>query len=365
MTTASVLHADFTSAVGFGQGISHRASQVAELLDRVGAPVVRVEVNPASVSKPAGLAWGLRYLVVRGYRSPHRLPLLGRYGRVLAALVRFFGAHHAGSCVVWCVSGNWLVPRAAAICGFPVIAVPMMTESLVGFAHDTMGGGSNWDKLQFEVSHLRLAQTVTFASREEQWLLNGLGVDGDYLPIYPATTLARHLLEMRRHRDIVTPLHILLLSSYTNPPNRSGVLRIAELLASSPNPRPQVVLAGLETERFRGQVPNGIFEVEGTVTQERLDELLVGARAVLIHQRFGTGALTRIPEALVAGVPVICNGIAARSAHHYDGVYTFETAGELADLLTRDLPMPPVPPRPVAAEERFIATVRRVMGLPA
>lgn len=361
--TPPILHADYIAASGFGQGISHRAAQISELLVRVGVPVLRVEVNPATVSKPIGLAVGLRHLVIRGYRSPHRLPLLGRYGRVLAALVRFFRAHPDGSCVVWCVSGNWLVPHAAAVCGFKVFAVPMMTESLVEFAHDTMGGGSKWDKLQFEVSHLRMTRAITCSSQEEQWLLNGFGLDADYLPIYPAKALTDHLFKLRQRREIAPPRHILLLSSHTNPANRAGVLRIAELLAASPYLHPPVILAGLDTERYRGQVPEGVFEIAGTVTQERLDELYVGARAVLIHQRFGTGALTRIPEALFAGVPVICNGIAARSAHHYEGVYTFETAGELAELLTRDLPMPPVPPRPVAAEERFIASVRRVMGM--
>ncbi len=366
MTASSpaLLHADFFTPDGVSQGISHRAAQIAELLDRVGASVVRVEVNPAAVSKPAGLAWGLRHLWVRGYRAPHRLPLLGRYGRQLAALVRFFRAQPPGSCVVWCVSGGWLVPHAAAQCGLPVLAVPMMTEALVEFAHDTMGGGSRWDKLRFEVRRLAMAHGVICASREEQWFFNGLGLDADYLPIYPAATLTDHLLELRRRRDAATREHVLLLSSHTNPPNRAGVLRLAHMLAATPGLRPPVVLAGLDTERFRGQVPDGILTIEGTVSQTRLDELLVGAKAMLIHQRFGTGALTRIPEALVAGVPVVCNGVAARSAHHYDGVHTFETADELAHLLACDLTTPPVPPRPEAAEKRFIDTVRRVVGLP-
>ena len=360
-----ILHADYFATTGFGEGISHRAEQIAELLARVGPPVVRVEVDPSTIGKPAGLAWGLRHLWVSGYRVPHRLPLVGRYGRRLAALVRFFRRQPPGSCVVWCVASDWVIPHAARLADLPVVAVPMMNEAFVEFGHVVMGGGTVWDRLRFEVDRLSMARSVICSSREEQWLLAGFGLIADYLPMFPASALHNHLAGLRRRRVQNQLEHVLILSSFSNPPNRAGVLHLAKMIAALSRPRPAVILAGFETEQFRAHLPDGLFTIEGAVSQARLDELMIGARAMLIWQQSGTGALTRIPESLVAGMPVFCNGIAARSAHHYQGVHTFETVSELAELLDRDLPIPPIPPPYEAAERRFIDSVRQAIGLPS
>jgi hypothetical protein len=120
-------------------------------------------------------------------------------------------------------------------------------------------------------------------------------------------------------------------------------------------------VVGLETERLRNVQRPPSVDVRGYVDNDTLDEMLISARAVLIHQRAGVGALTRIPEMLVAGVPVIASGVAARSAHEFEGVYTYEAPYELEALMRGDpLPMPPVPQRAVDAEERFVETMRRV-----
>jgi hypothetical protein len=60
---------------------------------------------------------------------------------------------------------------------------------------------------------------------------------------------------------------------------------------------------------------------------------------MVCYQQYGSGALTKIKEMLIAGVPVIANVHSARSYHGYNGVIEFtgfedihEAIGRLARL---------------------------------
>jgi glycosyltransferase involved in cell wall biosynthesis len=68
----------------------------------------------------------------------------------------------------------------------------------------------------------------------------------------------------------------------------------------------RIVVAGLGTDTLSapGESVPGI-ELQGWVEQEEMDELLARARGVLVPQRFGFGAPTRLAELSCAGVPVI------------------------------------------------------------
>jgi hypothetical protein len=81
---------------------------------------------------------------------------------------------------------------------------------------------------------------------------------------------------------------------------------------------------------------------------------MASSEKAVVFQTRGSGALTRIPELLLAGLPVICNPHAARSAQQYDGVEIFDTDEELVSLLNARAPMPVPPDRPVQAEERLL-----------
>jgi hypothetical protein len=94
------------------------------------------------------------------------------------------------------------------------------------------------------------------------------------------------------------------------------------------------------------------------VTDEALFELLAEARGLLVHQDRGAGALSRITEALVAGVPVIANRIAARSTRGYQGVSVYDTPEELRSLIAAAgfQALPSLPP-PREAMDRFRRTL--------
>ena len=61
----------------------------------------------------------------------------------------------------------------------------------------------------------------------------------------------------------------------------------------------------------------------GPLSNEAFDEQLASVGSIIIYQGKESGALTRINEALVAGVNVVANQYAARSYRNLDGVVEF------------------------------------------
>ena len=106
-----------------------------------------------------------------------------------------------------------------------------------------------------------------------------------------------------------------------------------------------------------------MIKIHGRLEAAELCDLLASSEKAVVFQTRGSGALTRIPELLLAGLPVICNPHAARSAQHYDGVEIFDTDEELVSLLNTRAPIPRPPDKPVQAEERLSKRLRELGGL--
>lgn len=117
-----------------------------------------------------------------------------------------------------------------------------------------------------------------------------------------------------------------------------------------------IVIAGYGTERLRMAFEHTGARVVGTVSEVDLVALQLDARALLVHYVPAPGALTRIPEALMAGIPVVANRHAARGYETVSGVHVYDSPEELVELLAADLPEPAVP-TPPAAEGRFVSRV--------
>ena len=71
----------------------------------------------------------------------------------------------------------------------------------------------------------------------------------------------------------------------------------------------------------------------GSLSNEQLDSILCRVKACLCYQERGAGALTKICEMLVAGVPVAANTVAARSYHGMAGVFEFNCLDALRSTL--------------------------------
>jgi hypothetical protein len=246
----------------------------------------------------------------------------------------------------------------------PFIAVPHNIESLVkGNISFTSGKQSpNW--FQEELSYLKLANKVFTISLEEQWLLSTFGIETDFLPYYPTSNTTNYLLEIRKQRELKDkvsyPKNLLLLGTFYNPPTRRGNIELIEHIASLENITINVV-------GFGSEILNNLnlknVKVWGSVSNEKLKDIIIENDAVLLHQEPTSGALTKMSELLIAGIPIFANYISGRTYHNTPGVNVYFNFSELLNLLnTVKLTIPPIPKPPVEAEKRFVDTIKAILN---
>ena len=70
--------------------------------------------------------------------------------------------------------------------------------------------------------------------------------------------------------------------------------------------------------------------------------MLIEVDGIIIYQPPTTGALTRIPEMLLAGIPVYANFDAARNYFNVDGVIQYHSFEELLNVLSMPAPSSPI-----------------------
>jgi glycosyltransferase involved in cell wall biosynthesis len=343
-----------------GHGGQHRILQVVELIRRAGFEPLQL---PEGGTRGRGARWaeGAR-LAVRGpftLKRAHRfIPAYGyQRDRIRAALEK----HRGPRVLVWEATWNLALPVAAREAGVHVVAVPQNLEALVRHAPEPLTRDDLPHSFEHEVRALAAAATVFTISREEQWLLRLRGVDADYLPTFPPDALVPTLNRIRERRAAGKPHRYLVLVNMNNPPTAAGTIDQLKMLSEIAKRRPlEVDVAGFGTERLRGQAEGLTFH--GSVSTEKLEQLLISARALLLHQQAAAGAITRIPEMLQAGIPVIASAVASRSAAHLKGVEVYDDQHELEQKLEQPFSMPPLPPRPVEGERRFIDCLKRLAG---
>jgi glycosyltransferase involved in cell wall biosynthesis len=344
------------NGVGGGQ---RRASQIAELIRRAGFEVAPVRLDCCP---------GFRRQALSGLAAAVRAGLgVSRGGAVAGAAYRATMAAHPGPKVLVrerTLGFGRMAADAAHATGFRTLALPQNFESLVAGQEDPLVRFRSRDAaVAAELRMLAREDKVFCIAREEQWLLTAHGIPADHLPYFPTAEWEADLLRVRAARRPAAPRRFVVIGSVSNPPVRAGVLEILRRAAPAvARAGAELHVAGNSTELIAREVAATGVVLHGRLPDHDLDALLGSATAALVFQTWGCGALTKLPELLLAGVPVIANGIAARSAHHYLGVYLFETDEELAELIRADLPTPPPPPRPTQAENRFISTLRTMAG---
>lgn len=255
--------------------------------------------------------------------------------------------------------------RAARDSGTPILAVPHNLQVLQQTApNDVFSGEGLPYSLHRELQFTASCDAIFCISREEQWLLTNFGARADFLPYFPPAAERRRLQairEARRPPSATTP-EILVIATGSNAKNRDGLVELAALIASlQPQPDVHWHVAGRDTEDLQTHFARGRCTFHGQVSARLLNDLMLRCRAAVAYQCSGAGALTRIPEFLCAGIPVLANPHAARSAHRLPGLHVFHDAAELARLAGAPLPLPPAIPPDTAAEDRLIATVRRLL----
>ena len=232
-----------------------------------------------------------------------------------------------------------------------VIAVPHNLESLVSSQKSFLSGKISPFGFQAEIDVLKQCDAVFAISREETLMLKLFGVNAYYLPYYPTKEVECYLLsirEKRKNRIDNEKRQILLLGSAINPPTRLGMEDRIYFFEQNMIENIELRIAGYNTEQLSSIITNTKnISLLGELTVEKLEQELLQTDALLINQPATSGALTRIIEFLIAGIPVLVNEDSARSYFGMDGVWIYESNEQLIDFLQQDfLSMPTMPLKP-------------------
>jgi hypothetical protein len=355
-----LLSSMFFDTSGWGTGGHRRARQVLDLLERSGVPVS--VVGAERTTPMAGLSradWKTVIDYAAGVKRPplHRLRVAAGFARNYGDWRRTLDRYPKARVLVWEDTMNPHVPRAAEDAGLRVLAVPQNLEALLPDSRDARTGQSLPWSFEYEVALLKRADAVFTISREEQWLLRLRGVDAAYLPFFPPSGERSAWLEVRSGRKVPADGPYLVLGSAANPPTRAGMRDVLRWWGSPSGPAAPVQVIGYGTESLR-DLQSDRIEVLGAVDDAALRGHVGRARAVILHQNAAIGALIRVSEMLLAGVPVVASGIAARSTGQYQGLTVYDSFFELGRILSQgELPIPPIPTPPASAEEGFLRLI--------
>lgn len=359
MKNTTILKYSHFKADIHGHGGNHRTSQIHELLNSAKIKIQDCPDTSILKSKWNRYSNGLKFLTKTKFKIYPDYRLVGLCGHYYQNLKEAMEKYNHNKLLLWEHTQNYLAPYIAQEQQFKIVAVPHNLESLVPNSLDVFTKESLPNSLRNEIKFIAQSDAIFCISREEQWLLKLFGVDADFLPYYPPQSLLSNLLEIRKLRNSHTSKHrLLILGTCFNPPTKIGIIEQIQWLSRIKSRLNfEVDIAGYGTETLAEHCQQYNFNLIGSVEPEKLNYLLSNAKAILVHQQAGAGVLTRIPEMLIAGIPVIANANACRSAFGYSGVYCYDSKEELESLIEQDLDIPPVIPRPEAAEKRFIQRI--------
>lgn len=218
-------------------------------------------------------------------------------------------------------------------CRIPVIAVCHNIESLVPWQVRKDQVNELFRKELELLSQCRLVITI---SREEDVILRNFGINSRFVPYYPVETIQKRLLAIRENRKNSSKSGILMIGNSKNLPTREGMTTAAHYWRQNHLEQiaGKLIIGGFHSETYldNESVP-GVMEFCGTLANDEFDQVMEKVKACLCYQENGAGALTRICEMLIAGVPVLASSHAARSYYNKKGVYEFREIGELAEVL--------------------------------
>jgi glycosyltransferase involved in cell wall biosynthesis len=218
--------------------------------------------------------------------------------------------------------------------GIPIIGLEQNIETIVP---GQVEADHQITLLEKEIEYFKKCDIVITISHEDTVLLKNFGVNAVMYPYYPNRLLREPFDLIRKERIGSEKKDYLLLGSAYNVPTGAGMYELAKKWASSTAPEGSVLyVAGYGTETLLSLIsaPDTHVRILGAIGHDELVKLLTVVKACIIYQEDGTGALTKIMELLIAGVPVLANHHAARTYHNMPGIYEFDDFTSLERILS-------------------------------
>lgn len=215
-----------------------------------------------------------------------------------------------------------------------------------------------------ELNALAQCTRRLFISRVETSLVQGLGLSADYYPYMPVGIIRDRLLALRRRREAAKSQRkiFLVLGSAIHNTTRRSIEWLTQNIRTyglPPGVKVLVIGAGTEQTLKPGENIAGL-EFYGWLEQDKLEELLVAAQAVLLPQHMGFGAVTRLSEMACAGIPCITFNHPLYSIDSPPGIFTADMSWSSWETIIREMSSRVID---VSAEEYTIWENRRCAPL--
>jgi hypothetical protein len=261
---------------------------------------------------------------------------------------------------------NFFVPLIVKKHKKIIIALPHNLESLVPLQRSSISHKKSPGWFNEEIRYLSACDKIFCISKEETLFLKLFNINAFYLPYFPTREIESYFNNIREKRKTKVSTNkkvekILMIGSANNQPTRLGMIDRIKFFSSTHSNSVNLTIAGFYTQTLSEDItiPDNIC-VKGSLTLQQLENELLETEAILIHQSASTGALTRISEMLLAGIPIFLNFESARNYYNTEGLYVYENDDHLIELLQSDKTWDiQQPSRPKNEEQIFIKNIKQ------
>lgn len=313
-----------------GHGGEKRSCQLQEWHRKSGVEIIPLQLHPVSHLSIAAL-WNSFWLMMRVYgcQGWKSLYIFMRHVKNISLiynqLISFFQDKEMDVFYWESTRDVWyILPYLAKKYNKQVVAFPHNLEALVGGQTSTIFSWNAEQRFAREMAVLRECEKVYAISNEETWLLQLMGVNASALLYELPSAVKKQCDKVAELRKKNSKDYYLMLGSAINPPTRIGM----EEVLREWNCNVPLIVAGFGTEKLK-QYESGEVHIIGVVQDEKLLDLQVHCKALIVNQPATTGALTRIEEFLAADIPIYANENSIRSYRNREGIRIFNSVSEI------------------------------------
>jgi len=310
-----------------GNGGSLRLGQILSL--EKGEYIDPEELHPR-VNIPAFLGFILYVLKLRYYFLLRRPYLLATTFR------RYFNYLNRPE-IEGFVTDDTLTTNAALIpiakyLGIKISILPHNLESLVPTQVSPFTGKTSPDWFLEEIKLFKLCDSIRVIAREEQWMLQCFGVDDVGFLEYEPQLEEAQVSNVVTARASSPKTQFMVLGTAHNPATKLGMEKLIAFLDGQVSDSEINVIGG-GTEDLLPTTKNPNIRILGFLSDADITEYYKTAKACLIYQVPTSGALTKIPELLRMGIPIITNEMGSRSYWNLENIYVYSDLQELLQLM--------------------------------
>ena len=166
---------------------------------------------------------------------------------------------------------------------------------------------SSKDKYFLELKGYKGAKSIFTISDLDSAILGCQKIHSETILYFPAAKDLKKLKTIQniRNKSVLNKksCYILLLGTVANPPTRQGMLTAINSFKNQ-NSKYKLKVAGFGTDIFN-HLNSSNINILGSVTEKKLQELMLEAKCLIVNQAQTTGFLIKIVDFNLAGIPIL------------------------------------------------------------